>query len=197
MRARSPRICSEQQGGVGGVLLQHGAASGKTGAHLMTVDAPSTLPLRLADLSGSYNIQMTGASSGVARSGKLLIQSHLVAFRLIPYRLRGAGMRGSRLRGNDGGGVNLGLIWPCLASFTPSGEVGNEANCGHVWPWLRIRGRGWEWPGVAKLLFRFHFLPFGSISHPPNPHPRLLPEGEGTCRGRGSHLRGNDGRHSL
>ena len=31
-----------------------------TGAHLMTVDAPSTLPLRLADLSGSYNIQMTG-----------------------------------------------------------------------------------------------------------------------------------------
>ena len=60
MRARSPRICSEQQGGVGGVLLQHGAASGMTGAHLMTVDAPSTLPLRLADLSGSYNIQMTG-----------------------------------------------------------------------------------------------------------------------------------------
>ena len=28
-------------------------------------------------------------SSGVHRSGKLLIQSHLVAFRLIPYRLRG------------------------------------------------------------------------------------------------------------
>ena len=26
----------------------------------MTVDAPPTLPLRLADLSGSYNIQMTG-----------------------------------------------------------------------------------------------------------------------------------------
>ena len=25
----------------------------------MTVDAPPTLPLRLADLSGSYNIQMT------------------------------------------------------------------------------------------------------------------------------------------
>ena len=124
---------------------------------------------------------MTGASSGVARSGKLLIQSHLVAFRLIPYRLRGAGMRGSRLRGNDGG-VNLGLIWPCLASFTPSGEVGNEANCGPRLALVTDTGRGWEWPGVAKLLFRFHFLPFGSISHPPNPHPRLLPEGEGICR---------------
>ena len=60
MRARSPCICSERRGGVGGVLLQRGAASGMTSAHLMTVDAPPTLPLRLADLSGSYNIQMTG-----------------------------------------------------------------------------------------------------------------------------------------
>ena len=55
---------------MGGVLLQHGAASGMTGAHLMTVDAPSTLPLRSADLSGSYNIQMTGVNN-VAVSGAM------------------------------------------------------------------------------------------------------------------------------
>ena len=44
-----------------GVLLQRGAASGITGAHPMTVVAPPTQPLRLADPSGSYNIQMTEA----------------------------------------------------------------------------------------------------------------------------------------
>ena len=80
MRARSPRICSEQQGGVGGVLLQHGAASGKTGAHLMTVDAPSTLPLRLADLSGSYNIQMTGTFGTTLRSAQEWQTFNSVAF---------------------------------------------------------------------------------------------------------------------
>ena len=48
---------------MGGVLLRDGAASGMIGAHLMTVDAPPTLPLRLAGLSGTHNIQMTGEAA--------------------------------------------------------------------------------------------------------------------------------------
>ena len=35
--------------------------------------------------------------------------------------------------------------------------------CGLVWPWLRIRRRGWEWPGVAKLLKRSHLVSFSLI----------------------------------
>ena len=49
------------------------------------------------------------------------------------------------------------------------------------WPWLassRVARRG-------ELLFRLHLVAFRCFSHPPNPHPRLLPEGDGTCRGRG------------
>ena len=152
MRARSPRICSEQQGGVGGVLLQHGAASGMTGAHLMTVDAPSTLPLRLADLSGSYNIQMTGASSGVARSGKLLIQGRISSHSL-------SSTRGRDARFQRRGGVNLGLIWPPrLALVTDTGAG----------------------LGVARSGKTFISLPFPSIwFHFPSPEPSSSPSPRG------------------
>ena len=37
----------------------------------------------------------------------------------------------------------------------------------------------------GKTLIQLHLVAFGCISCPLNPHPRLLPEGEGTCRGRG------------
>ena len=52
-----------------------------------------------------------GQPPGMVRSGKLLIPSHLVAFRLISVvstGATGAGMRGSRLRGNDGGVAKSG-----------------------------------------------------------------------------------------
>ena len=92
------------------------------------------------------------------------------------------------------------LIWPCLALFTPTAEAEMRPawprlalrslvcagpawpRCGLGWPWLRIRGQGWEWPGAAKLLIRFHFLPFRPIPY------RLRGEGM-----RGSRLHGNDG----
>ena len=98
----------------------------------------------------------------------------LRSFLLLSHLWRGRLPEG-RLRGEISNG---GLIWLYLAPFTPSGEAENEAGvvsfgsrslvraepawprCGLVWPWLRIRGRGWEWPGVTKLLIRFHLLPF-------------------------------------
>ena len=74
---------------------------------------------------------------------KLIIQSHLVSFRLIPLVDAGGGVGGalgvapsmgfnphpSPLPEGEGtkppsrgttGGLNLGPIWPWLASFTPS-----------------------------------------------------------------------------
>ena len=69
-------------------------------------------------------------------------------------------------------GVNPGPIWPCLASFTPSGEAGNEATVASVgppltrrhwasWPWL------WPWlasSGVARSGETFNSVAFGCIS---------------------------------
>ena len=56
-----------------------------------------------------------------------------------------------------------GLIWPDLARFISSRELETRPGVALVWPWLRIRGRGWEWPGVANFYFAsisFHFDPF-------------------------------------
>ena len=109
--------------------------------------------------------------------------------------------------GDGGGGVStgpIGPVWPCLLLAArlkmrpvwprlalrplvrggPAGPGG-----GPVWPWLRIRGWGWEWPGAAKLLIQLHLVAFRLISHPPNPHPLPSPQ-----RARGpDRLRGNDG----
>ena len=90
--------------------------------------------------------------------------------------------------GDGGQGVNPGPIWPCLALFTPSGEAENEATAALVGTPLtptqcasmRPRWPCQEWPEAGKLLFLFRFVPFRSISYRPNPHPRLLPGGEGT-----------------
>ena len=124
---------------------------------------------------------------GNDESSLISVLSHLWRGRLPEGRLRGEISNG-------------GLIWLYLAPFTPSREAENEAGvvsfgsrslvraepawprCGLVWPWLRIRGRGWEWPEVAKLLIRFHLLPFRPIPY------RLRGPGM-----RGSRLRGNDG----
>ena len=66
------------------------------------------------------------ASSGVA---KLLIRFHFLPFPTIPTVDRGDGGLGCEVPAFAGttepsaratGGVNPGLIWPCLASFTPS-----------------------------------------------------------------------------
>ena len=75
------------------------------------------------------------------------------------------------------GGVNLGLIWPCLASFTPSGEVGNEANCGPRLALVTDTGAGL---GVARSGKTFISLPFPSIwFHFPSPEPSSSPSPRG------------------
>ena len=70
-------------------------------------------------------------SSGVHRSGKLLIQSHLVAFRLIPYRLRGG----------------LGCEVPAFA-----GTTGGFAETTHVTN-VRAGAAAAQWAVVVGLAF--------------------------------------------
>ena len=55
--------------------------------------------------------------------------------------------------------------WSRLALRSLVRAVPAWPRCGLGWPWLRIRGRGWEWPGAAKLLIRFHLLPFRPIPY--------------------------------
>ena len=99
-------------------------------------------------------------------------------------RGQGTGMRGSRLHGNDGG-VNPGLIWPCLALFTPTVEAENEAGVASFGPPVtRRHWASWPWlasSGVAVSGETFNSVAFGCISShsSPNPHPGPLPEGEG------------------
>ena len=87
-------------------------------------------------------------------------------------------------------GLNLGPIWPWLASFTPSGEAENEAGVASFGASLtRTRWASRPWlvsSGVrrsGKLLIWLHSVAFGCISYPPNPHPDPLPEGEGIIQG--------------
>ena len=92
--------------------------------------------------SGSRTADVRGSQECVGVA-KLIIQSHLVSFRLIPLVDAGGGVGGAlgvapsmgfnphpsplpkgrgdqaAFAGNDGG-LNLGSIWPWLASFTPS-----------------------------------------------------------------------------
>ena len=88
-----------------------------------------------------------------------------------PYIDTGTGceVRASRERR---GGVNPGPIWPCLASFTPNDEAGNEATVASFgtaltrtrwasWPWL------WPWlasSGVPRSDETFNSVAFGCIS---------------------------------
>ena len=66
------------------------------------------------------------------------------------------------------GGVDPGPIWPCLASFTPSGETENEATLASFgtpptpthcasWPWLASSG-------VPRSGETFNSVAFGCIS---------------------------------
>ena len=108
----------------------------------------------------------------------------------------GAGLWGARFppaQGTTkGGGVNPGPIWPCLASFTPTAEAGNEATVASFGPPLtRMQWacRPWLWPCLASLRVArsgetFNSVPFGSISF----HSYRL-RGAGM---RGSRLHGND-----
>ena len=67
------------------------------------------------------------------------------------------------------GEVNLGPIWPWLASFTPSGEAGNEAAVAsfgapltrtpwatrlRLWPWLASSGVGRSGETFNSVSFR-------------------------------------------
>ena len=77
---------------------------------------------------------------------------------------------GCTLKGATGG-LNLGPIWPWLASFTPSGEAGNEAAVASFGPPLtRTRRASRPWlvslrvARSGKLLNLFRFVPFRSIS---------------------------------
>ena len=79
---------------------------------------------------------------------KLLISAHFRSFPIIPLVDGGDGVGDARfLPSWERGGVNPGLIWPCLALFTPSGEAGNEATVilFRLW-WLH-----YEWPGAANF----------------------------------------------
>ena len=86
-------------------------------------------------------------------------------------RAMGPGMHlGCTLKGATGG-LNLGPIWPWLASFTPSGEAGNEAAVASFGPPLtRTRRASRPWLASlrvarsGKLLNLFRFVPFRSIS---------------------------------
>ena len=103
------------------------------------------------------------------------------------------------------GGATPGPIWPCLASFTPSGEAGNGATVASFGtPLTRTRWASWPWlwPWLASLRVArsgetFNSVAFGCISllscrlRGPgfHPHPSLLPSRE-----KGSdRLHGNDG----
>ena len=100
-------------------------------------------------------------------------------------------MRGSSSAWKRRGG-GPGPIWPCLASFTPIAEAGNEATVASFGPPLtRMRWacRPWLWPCLASLRVArsgetFNSVPFGSISF----HSYRL-RGAGM---RGSRLHGND-----
>ena len=71
-----------------------------------------------------------------------------------------------------GGGELLDPIWPCLASFTPSGEAGNGATVASFGtPLTRTRwaSRPWLWPwlassGVVRSGITFNSVAFGCIS---------------------------------
>ena len=73
---------------------------------------------------------------------------------------------------SEEGGLILGPIWPRLASFTPSGEAGNEATVALFGPPItrtRWASRPWLWPwlassGVARSGETFNSVAFGCIS---------------------------------
>ena len=77
--------------------------------------------------------------------------------------------------------------WPRFASVHSYALYQRGLVVASFWSWLRIRGRGWEWPGVAKLLIQLHLVAFRCISYRPNPHPPPSPSGR-----RNLSLRGND-----
>ena len=110
--------------------------------------------------------------------------------RTAPTSIQGQDARFVLRRERRWGRVNPGPIWPCLASFTPSGEAENEATVASFgtpltpthcasWPWL------WPWlasSGVARSGETFNSVAFGCISllflsSGPSPSPR----GEGIC----------------
>ena len=111
------------------------------------------------------------APVGVRRSGETF-NFHLVSFPLIfqcapnPHPLllqTGLGCEVPALRENagvnDGGGLILGPIWPCLASFTPSDvKAGNEATLAS----LGVRRRG-----ITFIFRSFPLIPIalGQVGH--------------------------------
>ena len=96
------------------------------------------------------------------RRGNFFNRFRFVPFRSVSYRLRGPGMRGSRLHGNNGGCQECAGVVKLLISAHPS------RRCGRWGPGMRgFRLRGERRGQGAGMR--------------PNPHPNLLPEGEGIC----------------
>ena len=111
-------------------------------------------------------------------------------------RLRG-NVRGERFGGEIS---NMGLIWLCLASFTPSDEGENEATVASLGtPFTRTHCASMRprWPrlassGVARRGETFNSVAFGCIRLHSFPRTLILTLSQ-TPRGmRGSRLRGND-----
>ena len=86
--------------------------------------------------------------------------------------------------------MNPGLIWPCLALFTPSGEAGNEARVASFGPPLtrmRWATRPWLWPWLASSRVARRGITFNSVAF------RCIPYRLRGAGMRGSRLHGNDG----
>ena len=142
--------------------------------------------------SGSRTADVRGSQECVGVA-KLLTSSHFRSFPVIPLvdGVMGSGARlglhphprlDSSLRWNDGdrglgcevpvctgttGGVNPGLIWPCLALFTPTVEAENEAGVASFGPPVtRRHWASWPWlasSGVARSGETLNSVAFGCI----------------------------------
>ena len=122
-------------------------------------------------------------------AAKLFIPAHFRSFPIMPVVDGGGGRlelrlglhphpnllpsreKGPELSRERRGGVNPGPIWPCLASFTPSGEAENGATVASFgtaltrtrwasWPWL------WPWLALSRVARSgeiFSLVAFGCI----------------------------------
>ena len=181
-------------------LALHSLVSGVPGVDSFGPPVASLLDVRGAgDRTGARGSLFRGHDGGVARSGKLLIQLHLVAFRCFPiprtpvnyvsglYTPRGRGDL-SAFAGTTGG-------WPYCESLpvrfrSEGGQplthfdsflvvIAGDGDGDARFPSARERR---ECVGMARsgeLLIRLHFVAFAS----PEPHPPPSPTGKGDLQG--------------
>ena len=149
----------------------------------LSLNAPSLVFLRISVAFGHFCRLSHLCRARLFRSGQEWGPPHTVArFGLIGPYLRLA------KRWDGGRGVNPGLIWPCLALFTPSGEAGNEARVASFGPpltrtrWASVAS-WWLWLAslrVARSDETFKTLSFSLIwSHFLSSEPSSSPSPRG------------------